>query len=354
MKRTILILVVLLLVAGGYAFYAYGPALMAEPFEVNSVRYDVDADGSVDLVRWNFDDQVTLWEWDRNGDGQLELVAYDAVETAAADGSGTLELQPSGSITAWDWGANSIIDDGSVPAAVESFMQREEVVAGRAAPATSDIALVGAEIRGLVNDIERRFDDFRLADLRMPIVGATLPDLDTLLPGAPRAYRNGIHQGFDMNYGHIGVLTGYSNPVVAAKDGTVVRATLDFQEMTAEEYAQAIATSQAAGTTPPDILDKLRGRQVWIDHGYGVVTRYVHLSGIASEIVEGKKVRAGEIVGFVGNSGTEAAVRGERDGAHLHFELRIDDRYFGEGMSYDEIRTAGNRIFGISAEARDR
>jgi murein DD-endopeptidase MepM/ murein hydrolase activator NlpD len=230
-------------------------------------------------------------------------------------------------------------------------MQREAVVAARAAPASSEISLVGADIRALVEEIESRYDDFRLSDLRMPIVGATLPDLDTLMPGAPRAYRNGIHQGFDMNNGHIGVPTAYSGPVVAAKDGTVIRATLDFQEMTLAEHADAIAASQAAGTTPPDILDKLRGRQVWIDHGHGIVTRYVHLSGIASDVVEGGTVRAGDIVGFVGNSGTEAGVQGTRGGAHLHFELRIDDRYFGEGMSYSEIREQGNRIFGI--EPRD-
>jgi murein DD-endopeptidase MepM/ murein hydrolase activator NlpD len=346
MKRFYVILLVLLLGLGGFAAYTFGPSLMTPPFEVTSVRYDVDADGSVDLVRWDFNSQVTLWEWDRDADGQPELVGYDAAETGGTEDGG---LRPTGAITAWDWGANAIIDAGSVPAAVERFLQREEVVAARAAPPTGNVALVGADIRALVDDIEARFDDYRLADLRMPIVGASLPDLDTLLPGAPRAYRNGVHQGFDMNNGHIGVPTAYSGPVIAAKDGTVIRAMLDFQEMTGDEYAAAIATSQTAGTTPPDVLDRLRGRQVWIDHGHGIVTRYVHLSGIAADIAEGTNVRAGDIIGFVGNSGTEAGVNGTRGGAHLHFELRIDDRYLGEGMSNDEIREAGNRLFGISS-----
>ncbi len=91
---------------------------------------------------------------------------------------------------------------------------------------------------------------------------------------------------------------------------------------------------------------------MWIDHGHGIVTRYVHLSGIASDITEGKKVRAGDIVGFVGNSGTEAGINGTRAGAHLHFELRIDDRYLGEGMSYDQVREAANRIFNIDPSGR--
>jgi len=343
MNRFYIILGVLALILGVAAFVVLSPNLMTPPFEIASVSYDVNADGAIDLVRWDFNGEVVLWLWDRDGDGNNELVAYDADESGAPEGG----LRATGAITAWDWGADSVIDQGSVPPAVETLLRREDVVAARSAPASGSVALVGPEIRGLVNDIEARFDDFRLADLRMPIVGATLPDLDTLLPGAPRAYRNGIHQGFDMNNGHIGVPTAYSGPVIAAKDGTVIRALLDWQEMTPQVYADAIAQSQAAGTTPPDILDKLRGRQVWIDHGYGIVTRYVHLSGIAADIVEGAKVRAGDIIGFVGNSGTEASVNGSRSGAHLHFELRIDDRYFGEGMSHSEIREQGNALFSI-------
>ena len=30
----------------------------------------------------------------------------------------------------------------------------------------------------------------------------------------------------------------------------------------------------------PDVLDSFRGRQVWVDHGHGIVTRYAHLSAI--------------------------------------------------------------------------
>ena len=45
--------------------------------------------------------------------------------------------------------------------------------------------------------------------------------------------------------------------------------------------------------------------------------------------------------------GTEAATQGSRNGAHLHYELRIDDRYLGEGLSADEIRELATRIFGL-------
>jgi len=209
------------------------------------------------------------------------------------------------------------------------------------------VALVGADIQRLAADIEAGYDEWRLSGFRMPIVGSSLPDLSTLLPGAPRAYRNGVHQGFDFMPGHVGVPTGYSAPAVATKAGVVIRADIDYVEMTPAEYEAVIAAAQESGTTPPEVLDKLRGRQVWIDHGAGIVSRYAHLSGIAAGIVAGQKVAGGDIVGFVGNSGTESGTQGTRGGAHLHYELRIDDRYLGEGMSADEIRALATRIFGL-------
>lgn len=339
MKRFKIILLVLILAVGAAVVVVFGPSFIPQPLYVAAARYDVDADGEIELVRWSVGDQLVLWEWDRDGDARPELIAYDAVTTAEGG------LRATGQITAWDWGGNALLDEGEVPPAVEQLLQQEDVAAARAAATAGEIALVGPEIRQLVDRFESGYDDWRLDGFRMPIVGASLPDLDTLLPSAPRPYRNGVHQGFDMNDGHIGVPTGYSAPVVAAKEGTVLRTIRDFTEMTAGEYAQAIATSLELGTTPPKILDKLRGRQIWIDHGHGVLTRYCHLSGIASEISEGKQVQAGDIIGFVGNSGTESGINGTRAGAHLHFELRIDDRYLGEGLSAEEIRAAANKIF---------
>ncbi len=339
MKRFKAILLVLFLVLGVTLFLIFGrPLLQDTALEITAVSYDVDADGVVEITRWNIGDSLVIWEWDRDGDGNLELIAYDAAATAEGG------LQPTGSITTWDWAGDAVLDIGDVPPGVEAILQQEDVLAARSAPTDGDIALVGPDIRKLADDIEAGYDEWRLAGFRMPIVGASLPALDNLLPGAPRAYRSGIHQGFDMYNGQIGVPTAYSGPVVAAKSGTVIRAMHDFTEMTQAEYGEAIAASVAAGTTTPDILDRLRGRQVWIDHGNGIVTRYVHLSGITAEITEGEKVDAGEIVGFVGNSGTEAGVNGTRGAAHLHFEMRIDDHYLGEGLSHDEIRELAGRI----------
>lgn len=323
-----------LYLAGGQEWFKTEPA-------VSTTLYDIDADGEVELVRWDLGGSMVLWRWDRDGDGQQELVAYDAA--VAADGS----LRPSGQIIAWDWGANAVIDAGEVPAEVEAFLNQESIAAVLAAPPQGEVALVGADIQRLAADIEAGYDEWRLSGFRMPIVGSSLPDLSTLLPGAPRAYRNGVHQGFDFMPGHVGVPTGYSAPAVATKAGVIIRADIDYVEMTPAEYEAVIAAAQDSGTTPPELLDKLRGRQVWIDHGAGIVSRYAHLSGIAAGIVAGQKVEGGDIVGFVGNSGTESGTQGTRGGAHLHYELRIDDRYLGEGMSADEIRALATRIFGL-------
>jgi hypothetical protein len=327
MKRFVAILTVLLLLLGlGFALFFSGAEdwLRSEP-PVTSTLYDIDADGEVELVRWSLGDSMVLWRWDRDADGQHELVAYDAV--IGADGT----LSPAGRITAWDWGANSVIDEGEVPAQVEAYLQQESVAAVLAGPPQGDVALVGADVQALAADIEVRYDEWRLSGFRMPIVGSKLPDLQTLLPGAPRAYRNGVHQGFDFMPGHVGVPTGYSAPAVAAKDGVILRADIDYTELTPAEYQTAIATAQGAGTTPPDVLDQLRGRQVWINHGAGVISRYAHLSGVAAGIVAGHRVAAGDIIGFVGNSGTEAATQGSRN-----------------GMTADEIRALTTRIFGLS------
>jgi len=57
-----------------------------------------------------------------------------------------------------------------------------------------------------------------------------------------------------------------------------------------------------------------------IDHGDGVTTRYLHWDGMSNILVEeGQAVVAGQHVANVGNSGYST-------GAHLHFEVRIDDQ----------------------------
>lgn len=54
------------------------------------------------------------------------------------------------------------------------------------------------------------------------------------------------------------------------------------------------------------------GQCVEVDHGYGFQTRYAHMDKI--KIKNGQHVKRGEIIGFVGSSGTATS-------AHLHYEV---------------------------------
>ena len=58
------------------------------------------------------------------------------------------------------------------------------------------------------------------------------------------------------------------------------------------------------------------GRLIVVDHGFGVTTWYAHLSGYNAEV--GMTVKAGDVVGYEGDSGRST-------GAHLHYEVRINN-----------------------------
>jgi murein DD-endopeptidase MepM/ murein hydrolase activator NlpD len=113
-----------------------------------------------------------------------------------------------------------------------------------------------------------------------------IPVTDTLVTapyGGGRSYNEGpialFHTGTDFN-GDIGT------PILAAANGTVV-----FN----------------------DYLD-LRGNTVIIDHGWGVMTGYHHLT--ESFVEEGQKVEKAQQVGTGGSTGLST-------GPHLHWEVRI-------------------------------
>jgi len=150
--------------------------------------------------------------------------------------------------------------------------------------------------------------DQRLTGFVFPIRGAWLPSREDLLPNAPRTYRRGIHEGIDFYNGNACVPIRSGTPVVAAKDGVVIRSDTDFVEMTPAELEEVMQRVERQGYTDPESLDRFRGRQIWIDHGEGVITVYAHLLDIEEGIDVGVKIRAGEVIAHVGNSGTPEGV----------------------------------------------
>lgn len=180
----------------------------------------------------------------------------------------------------------------------------------------------------------------RLAGYVFPIVGGCLPKGDQLLPNAPRTYRNGFHEGLDLyesdNCAQIRRGTG----VVAAKDGRVIRADTTYTELTQGELNQL-----SQNPTTQEALDRFRGRQVWIDHGDGTITRYAHLQGIAVDIAAGVTVKAGQLIAYVGETGTPESITNPGTENHLHFELRIGPSFLGEGMVGPDVRKAYQALF---------
>lgn len=178
-----------------------------------------------------------------------------------------------------------------------------------------------------------------------PIEGSCLPNLDRLMPNAPREYRAGIHEGVDFYAGNNCATVLEDTPVYAAKAGTVVRADHGFVEMTEEQLTELLNRSQARGFTDEEELDRFRGRQVWVDHGQGIVTRYCHLSAIPTAMREGKTVQAREVIGYVGDSGTPEAVTAPGTEIHLHFEIRVGETYLGAGLPIDQTRRLWEQAF---------
>ena len=164
-----------------------------------------------------------------------------------------------------------------------------------------------------------------------PIEGTEIPSDPDLLPGAPRDYRGGIHEGIDFP-----APTG--TPVLAAASGIVARVDSSFLDWNREQQEIALYEALSLGYTPAATLDRIRGRQVWIDHGKGLITRYAHLSAV-EPLVVGQTIEAGTLIGEVGSSGYP------QGGPHLHFEVRIGDDFYGDGLDGNVLVRAVSRLF---------
>lgn len=96
-------------------------------------------------------------------------------------------------------------------------------------------------------------------------------------------------------------LSYHSGVDIAADSGTPIYAAFDGKVITAA-------------------YDQWNGNYLKLQHENGILTVYCHCEKLNVE--EGQIIRAGEIIGYVGSTGSST-------GPHLHFELRIND------ISYD-------------------
>jgi murein DD-endopeptidase MepM/ murein hydrolase activator NlpD len=107
----------------------------------------------------------------------------------------------------------------------------------------------------------------------------------------PAAALKSVGRGFSGQHPGIDLVAPYGSPVRSAAAGTVI-------------YAGSYSNY---------------GNMVDVLHRNGVVTRYAHLSSFAPGVHRGGGVRTGSLLGTVGATGNAT-------GAHLHFEVRINDR----------------------------
>jgi len=217
--------------------------------------------------------------------------------------------------SAWSCGGGSASDDDATPAAPTATVT----------PEAPDLTV----FRGF----------------SMPIAGACLPQSDALMPNAPREYRSGIHEGVDF-YGTDNCTEIVLNtPVRAAKDGVVVRVDHNYHDMSNAQLAAAQAKIRAGQANAPEVLNLFRGRQVWLDHGRGIVSRYAHLEGVPPELQEGQTVRAGDVIGYVGDSGTPESLTRPNTEVHLHWEFRVGETFLGAGLPPADVRAQYENLF---------
>jgi murein DD-endopeptidase MepM/ murein hydrolase activator NlpD len=62
------------------------------------------------------------------------------------------------------------------------------------------------------------------------------------------------------------------------------------------------------------------GKFVLIRHNNGYESAYGHMSAFARATEEGKRVRQGQVIGFVGSTGLST-------GSHVHYEIRVNGRF---------------------------
>lgn len=74
------------------------------------------------------------------------------------------------------------------------------------------------------------------------------------------------------------------------------------------------------GTVTTAGWDSGYGRRIEIEHANGYVTTYNHLSGFARGIKEGARVRQGQVIGYLGQTGLAT-------GPHLHYEILVNGHF---------------------------
>jgi murein DD-endopeptidase MepM/ murein hydrolase activator NlpD len=90
------------------------------------------------------------------------------------------------------------------------------------------------------------------------------------------------------------------------------------------------------------------GKYIRIRHNNGYQTAYGHMTAFARGMEIGKRVRQGQLIGFVGSTGLST-------GAHLHYEIIVNDRYVDPmRIKLPRGRTLEAQLLAVFEAERDR
>lgn len=143
-------------------------------------------------------------------------------------------------------------------------------------------AVLYEEENGDANYYSPEGESMRKAFIRTPVDFARISSHFNLRRKHPILHKIRAHKGTDY-------AASYGTPIKATGDGKIINA------------------RNKGGY----------GRTVIIQHGNKISTLYAHLSKYARGIKEGRRVKQGQIIGYIGSSGLAS-------GPHLHYEFRVN------------------------------
>lgn len=176
-----------------------------------------------------------------------------------------------------------------LPAVIRSRATGGGMAAAAAAlPATSPDTTIGV-LKGLLGALESGLATVRTSVESQQALAQATPSIWPLAGWLSSAYGQ-RRDPFD------GSADFHPGLDIAAEKGTPIRATAD-------------------GTVQSAAFNGNYGNAVMIEHGFGISTRYGHLSRLA--VRAGQEIRRGEVLGYVGATGRATA-------AHLHYEILLN------------------------------
>ncbi|MEO4030476.1 M23 family metallopeptidase [Chromobacterium vaccinii] len=231
------------------------------------------------------------------------------------------------------------------PVAAESVETVRSITLKRNAAAELAAARVPADIRNQLSEVFS--DQFELSSLKpgdrinlvyetMVYAGSSIASGNLLAVSIERAGK--LHQAFyfahdsesGAYYDSEGkpVKKGFSRqPVASARisSGFGLRMHPILRSLRMHsgiDYAASAGTpivAPADGELVKVARENGYGNVVMIRHNAKLTTLYAHMRGFGKGIQAGGKVKAGDVIGYVGSTGRST-------GAHLHFEVRVNDQ----------------------------